>query len=231
MLGTHGIGSQETCPTFTGMMNFIPVFPLSLVAFPGERLHLHIFEPRYKQLIAECFEQGKPFGIPAVVDQRMTDMGTLMTVHTIAKTYDNGEMDITTQGERVFRILEKVTEVPGKLYAGAIVEYPEDCDDGDADLLDALRASVEQIHRLLDVKKKWEPRGAIRRAFDLAHHAGMSIAQEFEMLSLFSERQRQEYLRRHVQRVLPVLVEMEALKQKIGLNGHFKNLPGFEPLA
>jgi len=231
MLGAHGIGSPDSYPTFTDMMNFIPVFPLALVAFPGERLHLHIFEPRYKQLIGECFAQKKPFGIPAVVDQRLTDMGTLMTIQSIAKTYENGEMDITTQGERVFRILEKVPEMPGKLYAGAIVEYPEEIDDGDPGLLEALHASVEQIHNLLDVKKKWEPHGVIRQAFDLAHHAGMSIAAEFEMLCLFSERQRQEYLRRHVQRVLPVLTEMEALKQKIGLGGHFKHLPGFEPLA
>ncbi|MFX7140708.1 LON peptidase substrate-binding domain-containing protein, partial [Acinetobacter baumannii] len=45
------------------MINFIPIFPLSIVVFPGETLNLHIFEPRYRQLIQECFAEQKPFGI------------------------------------------------------------------------------------------------------------------------------------------------------------------------
>ena len=48
------------------------------------------------------------------------------------------------------------------------------------------------------------------------------------MLGLTTEAERQEYLRRHLERVLPVVAEMELLKQKIQLNGHFKQLPGFE---
>src|SRR6187455_311175 len=54
--------------TLRSMTNFIPIFPLGIVVFPGENLNLHIFEPRYKQLIKECFEQKKPFGIPPVID-------------------------------------------------------------------------------------------------------------------------------------------------------------------
>lgn len=213
------------------MMNFIPVFPLALVVYPGEDLNLHIFEPRYKQLVTECSASGKPFGIPSVIDNRVSELGTLMTVREIVRTYDNGEMDITTRGLRVFRILEKLSEVPGKLYSGAIVEYPEDRDDGDPALMEKLREGVGTLHRMLDVKKRFEPRETGLRSFDLGHHAGLSLPQEYELLGLFSERQRQEYLRRHIQTVLPILSEMEALKEKIRLNGHFKNLPGFEPLA
>lgn len=213
------------------MMNFIPVFPLTLVVYPGEDLNLHIFEPRYKQLITECSATGKPFGIPSVIDNRVSELGTLMTVREVVRTYDNGEMDITTRGLRVFRILEKMAEVPGKLYSGAIVEYPDDRDDGDPDLMEKLREGVAALHRLLEVKKRFEPRETGLRSFDLGHHAGLSLQQEYELLGLFSERHRQEYLRRHIQTVLPIMSEMEALKEKIRLNGHFKNLPGFGPLA
>jgi len=60
------------------MTNFIPIFPLNIVVYPGEHLNLHIFEPRYKQLISECSEAGKPFGIPTVLENKMNDMGTLV---------------------------------------------------------------------------------------------------------------------------------------------------------
>ena len=59
------------------MTNFIPIFPLAIVVYPGEDLNLHIFEPKYKQLINECFEQKKPFGIPVVIDNKMNELGTL----------------------------------------------------------------------------------------------------------------------------------------------------------
>ena len=70
------------------MMNFIPVFPLSIVVYPGEALNLHIFEPRYRQLILECATSGKPFGIPVVLDNKLRELGTLVEVTEISKTYD-----------------------------------------------------------------------------------------------------------------------------------------------
>jgi uncharacterized protein len=77
--------------------NFIPIFPLALVVFPGEELNLHIFEPRYKQLIADCHQSKKPFGIPAVIQNQVAEMGTLAEIVEIVKTYDNGELDIRTK--------------------------------------------------------------------------------------------------------------------------------------
>lgn len=67
---------------------------MSLVVYPGEDLNLHIFEPRYKQLISECKAQGKPFGIPAVVKNKVKELGTLVQVAEVVKVEDNGEMDI-----------------------------------------------------------------------------------------------------------------------------------------
>src|ERR1700712_2391892 len=106
------------------MINFIPIFPLGLVVYPGESLNLHIFEPRYKQLIQECKALDKPFGIPAVIGDRLQDYGTVVRIKEITAVQDNGEMDIKTEGEKVFRILEVIKEIPDKLYSGAIVNYP-----------------------------------------------------------------------------------------------------------
>ncbi len=68
--------------------------------YPGETLNLHIFEPRYKELVKECFAAKKPFGIPAVINGNVAEYGTLVSITEIAKEYDNGEMDIVTSGTR-----------------------------------------------------------------------------------------------------------------------------------
>jgi Lon protease-like protein len=80
------------------MTNFIPIFPLGVVIYPGEDLNLHIFEPRYKQLITECHQQKKLFGIPAIIESRLQDYGTLMEITEITTVHENGEMDIKTRG-------------------------------------------------------------------------------------------------------------------------------------
>ncbi len=106
------------------MTNFIPIFPLGIVVYPGEALNLHIFEPRYKQLINDCFVSKKPFGIPSVINGKISEVGTAVTVIEISKLYDDGKMDIKTQGGSVFKILEIITDLPEKMYSGAIVNYP-----------------------------------------------------------------------------------------------------------
>ena len=206
------------------MTNFIPIFPLAIVVYPGEALNLHIFEPRYKQLINECFAAKKPFGIPAVIKDKVSEMGTLMQITEISEVYDDGKMDIKTQGIQVFSILEVVNELPDKLYSGAIVNYPANDMMGKKLLMQKVIKGIREMHRLLKISKDFKKRDEELTSYDVAHHAGLSIKQEYELLELVHEAQRQEYLRRHIVKVLPVLAEMESLKDKIKLNGHFRDL-------
>jgi Lon protease-like protein len=69
------------------MTNFIPIFPLSIVVYPGEHLNLHIFEPRYKQLINECYSEERPFGIPTVIKNEVAEFGTLVKIERVVKVY------------------------------------------------------------------------------------------------------------------------------------------------
>jgi hypothetical protein len=86
---------------------------------------------------------------------------------------------------------------------------------------------IGYLHKMLNVTKKFSISGSELRSYDVAHHAGLSLEQEYEFLGILTELQRQEYLRRHLQDVLPVVAEMESLKEKVKLNGHFRNLSGF----
>ena len=209
------------------MTNFIPIFPLSLVVYPGEKVNLHIFEPRYKQLINECFEKKKPFGIPVVINNKVNELGTLLEITEISKVYDSGEMDIQTRGQKIFRVLEFINEIPDKLYSGAIVNYPSNSHQGRREIMRQIIASIKELHRLLNISKPFSKDEKELNSYDVAHHAGLNISEEYEFLALTQELQRQEYLKRHLARVLPVVEEMEQLKEKVKLNGHFKNISGF----
>jgi uncharacterized protein len=210
------------------MTNFIPIFPLGIVVYPGEQLNLHIFEPRYKQLIKDCFENAKPFGIPAVIDNKVTEMGTLVQIKEISNQYEDGKMDIKTEGLQVFKILELIKELPEKLYSGAIVTYPENIVKGSVHKMKLVLKAIRALHQHLNVTKKFLKPDEELNSFDLAHHAGLSIEEEYRLLELPQEMQRQEYLKRHLAKVLPIMEHMDLLKGKIKMNGHFKNLEGFK---
>ncbi len=197
------------------MTNFIPIFPLGIVVYPGEQLNLHIFEPRYKQLINECFETKKPFSIPAVVNDKINEMGTLVQVKEISQVYDDGKMDIKTEGLQVFRMLEMIDTLPDKLYSGAIVSYPDNDEKGNRALMQGIVKGIKELHKLLNIEKKFSKPDEELWSYDVAHHAGLSLQEEYELLELLQELQRQEYLKRHLKKVIPLLAEMELLKEKI----------------
>jgi len=216
------------------MTNFIPIFPLGIVVYPGEDLNLHIFEPRYKQLVYECYTAKKPFGIPAVIHNKVQEYGSMVEIVELSKLYDNGEMDIKTRGVKVFRILEMIEEIPDKLYGGAIVNYPENYQRGLPELMRKVMAGIRELHLLLKVSKDFSTGPGGKKedgqltSYEVAHHIGMTIEEEYELLNLLDERQRQEYLKRHLAKAIPMVAGMEQLKEKIKLNGHFKHLGGID---
>ncbi|MES1214918.1 MAG: LON peptidase substrate-binding domain-containing protein, partial [Bacteroidota bacterium] len=164
------------------MTNFIPIFPLGIVVYPDENLNLHIFEPRYKQLITECNASGRVFGIPTILDDRVQDYGSLMQVTEISKVHDNGEMDIKTKGLKVFRILEIIKEVPDKLYSGAIVNYPDNYEESKPEIMLKMINSIRELHKLLRVSKDFQKNDEDLRSYDIAHHVGFSLHEEYELL-------------------------------------------------
>ena len=212
------------------MTNFIPLFPLELVPFPGEKLNLHIFEPRYKQLIGDCVAQGKPFGIIAVINNKLMEYGTLMQVAEVKKLYEDGRMDIATRATEVFRVLELVKDLPDKLYSGAIVTYPQNEIVVNMPALQPVLRQIQELLLMLESPKAFPKPDNELCSYDVASMTGLSMEEAYDLLQLLREDQRIEYLRRHMQKVLPVVKEMELLKSKIKLNGHFRELKslGFE---
>ncbi len=206
------------------MSQFLPLFPLQIVVFPGEDLNLHIFEPRYKELINDCEEEGITFGIPAYIDKRLMKVGTEVMLSSIEKRYDNGELDIKTKGQRLFTVEEFQPVAPNKLYAGGEIEWLElEADEqflGNEKILDLTR----ELFQLLNIQKKLPEDSKDFSTFDVAHHVGLSLEQEYQLLCLLGAAERQQFLIDHLERLLPMVKEMENLKKKAQLNGHFKHL-------
>ncbi len=204
------------------METTLPLFPLNLIVYPGEDLNLHIFEPRYRQLIDECIEEEKTFGIPVFIGNKLPGYGTEMHVTALHKRYDDGQMDIKSKGLRVFRLVNFENPMAGKLYAGGEVELLEPGSTTSAHL-DALVQRLETLNDLLQTEPDYNAT-AENFSYRVAHSVGLSSEQEYELLTLESEAERQLFLIQHLNRVIPVIAEMERTKQRIRMNGHFKNL-------
>jgi Lon protease-like protein len=204
------------------MPAFLPFFPLNLVVYPGEKLNLHIFEERYRQLINECLETGESFGIPTYLDERLPGCGTEVKVTKLHERHEDGTMDISTEGIKVFRIETFENPVNDKLYAGGEVAYLTE----DTDLVRPLPQLVELLDTLYDLLATPVEYDILKIpfSFQIAHKAGLSLADEYSLLTMKRESQRQQFLIQHLLKVIPIVREMEQTKARIRMNGHFKNL-------
>lgn len=212
------------------MQKFLPIFPLSMVAFPGEILHLHIFEPRYQQLINECVAQQKSFGIPVVNKSEILDFGTEMQIAGVVKKYPGGEMDIKVLGIRAFRILDIIKEIPDKLYSGAVVSEIENVIDHHSKTNTELEHLVMELFQLLDIQDKLFKANSKPDSFKLAHYVGFSLIEEFELLKHQRESVRQKIILEHVRQILPAVRQVAAIRERAKLNGQFRmvNPPDFK---
>ena len=206
------------------MARLLPLFPLNLVVFPGEKLNLHIFEPRYRQLVRECIEQNVTFGISPYLNDSLSELGTEMRLLSVEQTYSSGELDIRTKAVGIFRINKFYREAPGKLYAGGLVESIAQDAEADPVLRTIITRQVRQLYEALGLRKLLLELADDYSIFDVAHHIGFSTEQEYQLLATTSELERQEMVRDHLDTILPVVLETERLKERVRLNGHFKNL-------
>jgi Lon protease-like protein len=100
-----------------------PLFPLGLVALPGELIPLHIFEERYKTMMNECLQSEREFGILWLSDEGLRENGCACEIDRVLERLDDGRMNILTRGTRPFRVLERREHLP---YPAGTVEFLDD---------------------------------------------------------------------------------------------------------
>ncbi|MEQ8580158.1 MAG: LON peptidase substrate-binding domain-containing protein [Marinoscillum sp.] len=207
------------------MVKDIPLFPLNLVVFPGEELSLHIFEPRYKQLINDCLLTKTTFGIPSYVETRI-EYGTEVKIVEVSRLYEDGRMDIKTAGLRVFKVLDFQNPWDTKQYAGGPVELVEGIDDADSAKALKITELCKELFAWLHMEEEISL-GESAVMYDVIHKIGMKPEEEYQLLKMKSESERQSYVINHLEHLIPALERAEKAKEKIRMNGHFKH---FDPL-
>lgn len=205
-------------------MNVKPMFPLKLVVFPGERLNLHIFEPRYKQLVQDCRDGQQTFGLPPFLDDEVQPIATEMILHQVHKVYPDGKMDIRTIAKGLIRIDAYFNELESKLYGGAeITVIPTELQGDLSKNIQVLRL-IRRLHKMMDIKKTLPDPGDKGLTYKVAHHVGLNIRQEYNLLEMTDEEERQDFLIEHLRTLIPIVKEMNAMREKVQMNGHFRNV-------
>jgi Lon protease-like protein len=160
----------------------IGLFPLGLVLLPTEQVPLHIFEPRYRELIAECLEAEQPFGLVYADDDGLRRIGTLATVVEVTDRFEDGRLNIVVEGGERFRLVD-LTD--GRSFHTGTVETLEDDDDPppQADVERALavfRRLVELTGAEVDVPTDvtTQPSFEIGSRFELAPELKLELLEE-----------------------------------------------------
>jgi Lon protease-like protein len=127
----------------TDEVNDFPLFPLALVALPGELVPLHIFEERYKTMMSECLDSGTEFGIVWMSDDGLKEIGCACTIERVLERMDDGRVHLLARGTRPFRVLERQSHLP---YPAGVVEFVQDgSEEPDATLVGEARAAYADL--------------------------------------------------------------------------------------
>ncbi len=103
-----------------------PLFPLPLVALPGEEIRLHIFEERYRTMISECLEQERGFGIVWLSDEELKGIGCACEIERVIERMDDGRFNILARATAPFRLLERDDRLA---YPAGTIEFVLDDDE------------------------------------------------------------------------------------------------------
>jgi Lon protease-like protein len=172
-----------------------PLFPLGLVAVPGESVPLHVFEDRYRRMIERCLsaEPGSPareFGIIWLSDEELKDVGCACEIERVLERMDDGRLNILARGTRPFRLLERQDELP---YPAGIVEFLKD-EHGDEQIDEVPAESARELYRELveqaTDRQLGEDELALMSAYQMAATVEFDKDAKQELLELRSENAR-----------------------------------------
>jgi ATP-dependent Lon protease len=199
------------------------LFPLGVVLLPGEQLPLHVFEPRYRELVGECIEQNAEFGLLHADDDGEREVGTTAGVAEVVRRFPDGRLNVVVEGRERFRVARR-TE--GRSFDTAEIELLPD----EPDLAEpgAIERSLHLYRRLAEqagAESPDEPALTPRLAYAIAARVDFGPQIKQELLEERSERIR---LRRVVE-LLERAVQAIALERDIGdrasRNGKVTRLP------
>ncbi len=203
-----------------GVMSEIGLFPLGVVLLPTERLPLHIFEERYKELIGECLQADRDFGLVFADDDGMRAAGTRAEVVEVLERFPDGRLNIVVEGKDRFRIVEVTS---GRSFDTAIIEDLSDEDEKDTPVQDDLAECLQAYRRLAEAAgaqpDDFDP-GAGSVAFQIAAVIDFTPELKQELLELRSEGERLAKLSGLLDRAVDAVLLQRTARERAAGNGH-----------
>jgi len=208
------------------------MFPLGMVVFPTEPVPLHIFEPRYRQMIADCERDGSEFGIVMSDGTATESVGCALTIDRVLERVDDGRVNLIAKGTRRFRVKqwipgqaednpeEETFQLPGqRSYDQALIEWVRDeTEDWD----DQLATGVFTLHRLLIqlVRQGNAPAAEVysglnHLSFTTGCAAGLNPEDKQKIIEMRTEDERLRAIASHLTRLLPQLKAVAELQNDV----------------
>jgi Lon protease-like protein len=196
----------------------LPLFPLEVVLLPGTPLPLHIFEPRYKEMIRECIANEAPFGVVRAMEQGIADVGCTAEILTVTKEYPDGRMDLIAEGRKRFEVIE-LNQERSFLQAEVLVVPDEPGAAAEAEKIRAIQLHLE-ILSLAGAVQDLSAADQNQLSFYLAGSLPLDLDFKQKLLTMRSETERIQTVVTYLEGILPKLQRVARTREKAGGNGH-----------
>ena len=200
-------------------MSLLPLFPLDLVLFPGTPLPLHIFEPRYKEMISECLDLKKSFGVVRAKEEGVAEIGCTAEIIAIAKKYSDGRMDIVAQGRERFEVMQVNQERPF-LQAEVLYLQDEPVKASPEEIAQALTLQGEIVRLAGSAPPERSGEDTAQLSFNLVGPLPLDLDFKQTLLGMKSESERMQAVISYFEAILPNLRRTVQVRQRAGGNGH-----------
>ena len=204
----------------------LPLFPLGIVIYPDEPVPLHIFEPRYRDMVKRCLAEDRPFGIVYATEEEIAEVGCTARVRRILNKYDDGRLDIVASGEERFRIVEVFRDQPYLTADVATFGIDDTTEDVDTNS----RERVITLHiKLLEMAGE-EMRTSVYEnaqsvSLVVARNAGLEMEQKQELLEMTTEDERVAYLIEHFKNLFARVEQAQEMNRLAQGDGHSTGFP------
>ncbi len=199
-------------------MALLPLFPLEVVLLPGTPLPLHIFEPRYKEMISECLANDAPFGVVRALEKGIAEVGCTAEIITVTKEYPDGRLDLIVEGRKRFEVLE-LNQERSFLRAEVLLVPDEPGGPLQEERVRAIQLHLE-ILSLAGAVQDLSAADQNQLSFYLAGSLPLDLDFKQKLLAMRSESQRIQEVAAYLEGILPKLRHVADARQKAGGNGH-----------
>jgi Lon protease-like protein len=196
----------------------IPLFPLDVVLFPGTPLPLHIFEPRYKEMIGECLAQNRAFGVVRANDQGLADVGCTAEVVSVVKEYPDGQLDIVAEGRKRFELVR--VDQKRSFLRGEVLMIEDEPGTVSQEVKTRVTALHSELLAMAGAKQDLSGADPAQLSFYLAGSLPLDLDFKQKLLVLLSEAQRLALLIDYLEKIIPNLHRASQARAKAGGNGH-----------